>query len=104
MSPVYIAPPLRDASPDHVCTTLSLWRPAISADRLTVYFQGDGVPGNDIWQMQRNSVAETFADPVPAAAFNSTGNEEDPWVSADHRTALFISNRSGQFQLWQATR
>lgn len=79
-------------------------RPAISADRLTVYFQGDGVPGNDIWQMQRNSVAEAFADPVPAAAFNSTGNEEDPWVSADHRTALFISNRSGQFQLWQATR
>jgi Tol biopolymer transport system component len=31
-------------------------------------------------------------------------NEEDPWVSADGRTMMFVTNKDGLQQIYQVTR
>ncbi len=75
-------------------------RPHITDDRLAIYFEAAG----DIWITTRASTSDAFGTPHVVSELSSPQAEQDPWISADQRHAIFGSNRSGQFQLWESFR
>ena len=51
---------------------------------------------SDLFHAIRPDVAAAFADtPAPIAELNTDAWEGDPWLSADGRHLLFMSDRSG---------
>ena len=66
----------------------------LTSDGLFVFFKraGPGQPG-DLFVAWRRSPVEPFALPVALAAVNTSGDERDPFVSADRIRFFFSSNR-----------
>jgi Tol biopolymer transport system component len=67
-----------------------------------------GLGGFDLWTSTRRSVHEPWSPPVDLAApLNTAATDQQPTLSADRRTLLFASNRTGGFganDLWISTR
>jgi Tol biopolymer transport system component len=65
-----------------------------------------GLGNRDIWFSEVGSDGE-MSEPELVAGVNSPSSELLPWLSADERTMLFVSNRPGGrggADLWRATR
>lgn len=77
--------------------------PRLSADELTIYFTADGA-ATDLFRAVRPSRTARFGAPELMAAHSSPSNDNDPSVSLDHLTLFFQSNRSGNTELYYATR
>jgi hypothetical protein len=78
-------------------------------DGTTLYFhsnRGGSKLGSNIWVGTRPSVADTFGfnDVEPLEELNSDFNEEDPWLSPDGKTIWFTSTRTGDADIFVATR
>ena len=70
-----------------------------------IYFSSDrdgGAP--DLYVASRPTTAEPFEAPVPVVELNSSANDDDPWLSPDERTVFFMSARSGNEEIYMATR
>jgi len=75
------------------------WEPALSADGLELFlasWRAGGKGQSDIWRATRTSLTATFSTPVPVAEVNSAAYDAHPWIAADGRTLLFVSDRGGQ--------
>lgn len=60
--------------------------------------------GQEIKVARRPSVQTGFQQPELIVELNSPESDSDPWLSPDLRTIYFTSNRSGDSELYQATR
>jgi hypothetical protein len=82
--------------------------PFLSPDGLSLYFDSTrpGGQGNrDLWVSTRPSPSEPFDEPVNLGpAINSSATEGTGWVSRDHLTLFFASERSGNSDIWVSTR
>jgi hypothetical protein len=56
-----------------------------------------GAGGADLWTSTRRSVHDPWSTPQNLIPLNSTGAEQQPSLSADGRTLVFASSRSGSF-------
>jgi hypothetical protein len=79
----------------------------LTADCLTIYFASTRATPTMIYTSHRTSVTAAWATPtavtdLPIAAGN--GNEEDPWMSPDGRTFVFVSDISGSKDVYITTR
>lgn len=65
----------------------------LTPDCLTTYFASSRSGTFMLYTSHRTSLAAAWQAPTPVLDFASTGGaQEDPYVSADGRTALFVSN------------
>jgi len=73
---------------------------------LEIYFAGElaDAEGRDIYRARRADAGGDFAPPERVAELASPGADEDPWVSPDRRLIVFSSDRSGDQELYTATR
>lgn len=72
---------------------------------IVFYSNRPGATGqNDLWRATRSSAAEPFTSIEPIAELNSTATDWDPWMSIDGSTIVFGSNRSGDHEIYEATR
>lgn len=76
----------------------------LSADGLALYFVSTRNGSADLFIAQRASKRALFGEPELLAGLNSEAEDADPWVSPDGTEIYFISNRTGRFELWHATR
>lgn len=75
--------------------------PFITEDGLELWFEVDGT----IVFATRADLASPFNPPTPVDVINQDGASDiDPWLSPDQRTLFFASNRTGNQELYQATR
>lgn len=114
----YVAPVSRDGEtrgPAVYVTELNVVAAAdqhatIRKDGREIFFSSTrtgGQGGFDLWTSTRRSVHEPWSTPVNLAALNTAGADLQPSLSADGRTLLFASNRTGTFggnDLWISTR
>jgi hypothetical protein len=78
--------------------------PWIDPTETTIYFSGDGAGGRDLWISSRANASSAWGARVPVAELNSAGAEEDPWLSPDGHTMIFASSRTGDYDLYMASR
>jgi hypothetical protein len=87
--------------------------PRLSPDGLSLYFRsnrsGPGARGGfDIWVATRPTPVAPFGLPVNLGpAINSSADEYFPQISADNRTLIFSSSRTGDpgtVEVWMSTR
>lgn len=83
----------------------------VSKDGREILFsstRAGGLGGFDMWTSTRRSVHEPWSAPVDMAApMNTASNDMQPSLSADGRTLIFASNRSGgsgAADLWMSKR
>lgn len=103
LSPVNLGAPVNTASND--------FGPALSRDRLSLFFNSDrqgGMGGQDIWVSQRASEEDAWGEPVNLGPpVNTAFGETVPSFSRDGHSMFFNSNRpggSGDSDIWIAQR
>ncbi|MGE0404160.1 MAG: TolB family protein [Kofleriaceae bacterium] len=70
-----------------------------------IYFSSDrDGPPLDLYRATRASVDAEFGNVIRLDAQSSSANDDDPWVSPDGRTIFFMSDRSGNEEIYMATR
>lgn len=78
--------------------------PCISADGLSLYFGSErwgGTGSSDLWVSRRASTDEPWSKPMNLGqVVNSTAWDSWPNISADGLTLIFVSYRSGNYDLW----
>jgi Tol biopolymer transport system component len=81
------------------------WGPALSADKLTLYFESERTGIGDLYRATRATTADEFGAVTALTQLNgNSSSERDPELSADGLTLYFTSDRNGQPQLFRATR
>ena len=84
--------------------------PRLSLDELTIYFTtravppDGGAPHAELARATRPSRSAPFDAPAIMGAQSSTASDTDPTVGADHLTLWFHSGRSGNAELYFASR
>jgi Tol biopolymer transport system component len=81
--------------------------PNISADELALYFfseRAGGAGGRDLYVATRASASDDFDTVRELVGLNTPEREHLPRVSADELTLYFVSNRSGNTEIWRAAR
>lgn len=78
----------------------------LDAAALELYFAGElpDSTGRDIYLARRETAADDFALPERVVELATPTADEDPWVSPDRRIIFFSSDRSGDQELYTATR
>lgn len=70
-----------------------------------MYFNTNQFGHADIYVSTRASTSHPFGAPLPVpGGVNSSSVDAEPFISKDGLTLLFESDRSGNFDLWAATR
>lgn len=89
------------------------WDPFRSGDGLTLLFAstrdsgdiGDMHPDEtNIWQSTRPGATRPWGPPTLVAELSSAGNERQPQLTRDGRTLVFVSDRTGDDELYMAER
>lgn len=97
---------------DGVSTAANEGHPVVSDDELTIFFShatASTGPGH-VWMATRASKSASFSGAAAAAGLEGLtggGGESDDrptWLSADRCTLLFVSNRSGAYRAYAASR
>lgn len=78
----------------------------LSEDGLHLVFTSTSTDSDigDLFAAERPSLSEPFSKPMAIEGINSEFEERDPWLSPDGQTLYFSSNRSGNFEIYRATR
>jgi len=77
-----------------ISTTASEFRPVVSDDGLTIYFDRVGTAGDDVWLATRAAAADPFSGARAVTELNGAGVDFPIWLSADGCTLYFGSDRS----------
>jgi len=72
---------------------------------LSIYFESDRDGSRDLFTSTRPDRASSFVAPTKITELSTAlFQEEDPWVSADGRTMMYVTNKDGPQQIYQVTR
>jgi len=71
---------------------------------LQLVFTSSQAGSNDLYRVTRAAIGQPFGTSTPIGELNTTWDESDVWVSRDGRTVFFASNRSGDYQIYEASR
>ncbi len=77
----------------------------LSEDGLLLVFamkMSEENPG-DLYAAERRNLSDRFVEAVEIIGVNTEADDRDPWLSPDRRTLYFSSDRSGDFEIYQAT-
>ena len=82
---------------------------SISSDGLSLYFDtsqlGPITYWNDLWVATRATTDDGWSNPVSLGSrVNSLDDDYSPSISSDGLSLFFMSNRSGNYDLWVTTR
>lgn len=77
--------------------------PFLTTNGLELYFESWGTL-RGIFVARRPALDEPFGAPEHLGALDSPDTNGDPWVSPDGRLMVFMSNRTGNSDLYQVTR
>jgi Tol biopolymer transport system component len=94
----------------NVNTQAAEFIPSLTPDETTIFFEayrfGDGGTSvsPSIFTSSRASASGTFALPTSVVELNSTGQNGGPWIMPNNTTLYMISNRSGNFDIYVASR
>ena len=107
--PCDLMAPFGDLRPvDGVVSAVDEGNPTLSPDELTMHFfsnrQSPGTADLDVYVATRSSRDAAFGAPGPVASVNTLGDERGGSVSADGRALFFHSSRTGEYDLYVATR
>jgi Tol biopolymer transport system component len=83
--------------------------PFITPDGLTLYFVTNltrtGIADFNIWMTTRSSRTAPFDPPVRVDLFNTTFNDQDPYMTADGLEFYFSTDRGGNgFEIYRSVR
>jgi len=81
--------------------------PHLSADALSLYFysrRAGGVGSRDLYVATRARPADEFDGVTLLSNLNSAGLDHQPWISLDQLRLYFVSDRSGNVDVWRSTR
>jgi Tol biopolymer transport system component len=81
--------------------------PRLSPDELDIYFtsaDATSSTGSDLWHASRASKSAPWGTPEMMAKQSSPQNDNDPAVSSDELTLVFHSARTGNAELYWASR
>jgi Tol biopolymer transport system component len=95
------------STPVHVAELSSTSNESSSAatiDQLVIVHESTRAGTNDVFVAQRASATGAFGTPVAIDGMNSTASDGNPMLSADQLTLYFDSNRTGDNELYFATR
>jgi len=92
-----------------VCAELSSAQtetgPYLSPDCKTVYFASNRSGANKLYMSTRTAVGATWGTPQEVTTFSAVGGaQEDPWLSPDLRTFVFVSDVAGTKDVYISTR
>ena len=73
-------------------------------DLRSIVLGSDRSGESEIYASARGTTAAPWDTPIPISEVNSTSTDCDPILSADHLTLYFRSDRSGNAELYTATR
>jgi hypothetical protein len=96
-------------NPPTVCAELSSGSTEtgtfVSPDCKTIYFASNRTMTNRIYTSTRPAVGMPWSAPVLVETFQGVGgNQEDPWMSTDQRTFMFVSDARGSKDVFVSTR
>ena len=95
-SPIVLADELN--TPSHEGSVL------LSPDLHWIYFDSNRTGNMDLYGAYREDITQPFGPPMPLPGVNSALEDADPWISPDGRHCMFVSNRGGITQIWEARR
>jgi hypothetical protein len=78
--------------------------PFVDSYGLQLWFATTVAGGGDLYTADRTSVTAAFEPSTPLSELNTPASEVDPALSPDARYILFASNRSGNLEIYQASR
>ena len=78
--------------------------PALSADRLRVWFEAQNGPGVKIVSAVRISPSDVFSQVHEVTEIDTSGDEGDPALTLDESQLTFVSKRDGTYATYIATR
>jgi Tol biopolymer transport system component len=80
--------------------------PVLTADALTIFFERtDLQQKGHVFVSTRSSTSAQFGNPTQVGEFDQQGTTSAPgWISADGCRMYFSTDRSGNFDIWMATR
>lgn len=82
--------------------------PVASADGLEIFFASNrnvANSQNEIWHATRGATTVAFDPPTLVDELDDAAANDGPtWLSEDRCTLMFVSNRSGSYDLWIARR
>jgi hypothetical protein len=87
--------------------TFSDQRPSVRFDGLEVFFFSNraGSVGADLWTSTRATIFDDWSAPVNLGTpVNSAFTDFQPYIVSDRRTLYFVSDRSGNSDLYVTTR
>lgn len=73
-------------------------------ETLSCFASQFGQVRDDLYCATREGIDQPFGPWIPVAELNSTEIDQDPWLSSDLRTIVFSSERSGDAEIYIATR
>lgn len=97
-------------SPPTVCTELNAATGSetgtfLSPDCRTVYFASTRSGTNKLYRATRPAIGSPFSAPELVTDFGALGGaQEDPWMSTDQRTFVFVSDKNGTKDIYISTR
>ena len=79
--------------------------PTVTADELHMVFSRDGLPERALFETVRLTTNDPWGTPIGIVAIHVAGqNDYDPFLTADGLRLMFVSNRTGNYALFEATR
>jgi hypothetical protein len=77
----------------------------LSQDCKTVHFASNRSGTNKLYTSTRTAVGATWGAPQEVTTFSGVGGaQEDPWIAADSRTFVFVSDVTGSKDVYISTR
>ena len=99
-TPVNLGPPVNTGAKEG--------GPTITGDGLTFVFDSDrpgGSGGYDLWMTTRPTVSDPWGPPVNLGpSVNSSALDAEPSISVEGLVLFFMSNRTGDYDIWVTTR
>jgi hypothetical protein len=89
------------SSPEEDCSV------TLSQSRREIFFETTRPASTFGWNLftaTREDPADAWSAPVEVTELSSNADEQDPWLSPDRHTLYFASSRTGNLELYVATR
>jgi hypothetical protein len=93
--------------PELMSTTGNNWTPWVTPDGLAIIWASNrgGTAGSyDLWLATRETTNDAFRKAINLAEINDEFAATDPWISPDLRHIYFAGDKSGNLEIYEASR